>query len=268
MPLDNLKKAAKNNRLAGAYLFVGPDGIGKYAIALELAKSFDCTPFDIHTIEPEGTGPPERRSLAGGAIKINKIRELQDKLGLMPYEGSRKFALVKNAEAMTEEASNAFLKLLEEPPLDTTIILITSNMGKLLPTIISRCQIVRFHGAKTEPRTSNPGFIDTFLKALDDETVELGVEGLTRKEQEEAVGASLGLFRDVLAYKVLKDEANFDNADRIADLKRISGERSYGEIENSISALNKAADLLKQNANAKLTFAVLMMTISRQQSTS
>ena len=79
------------------------------------------------------------------AISIDDIRELQAKVALLPYEGKRKVAVVCNAEAMTTEAANAFLKTLEEPSPTTHFILLTDRPNYLLPTIVSRCQKLRFN---------------------------------------------------------------------------------------------------------------------------
>lgn len=79
------------------------------------------------------------------SISIDDIRELQAKVALRPYEGARKVALIVNAEAMTVEAANAFLKTLEEPSPTTHFILLTDRPNFLLPTIVSRCQKLRFN---------------------------------------------------------------------------------------------------------------------------
>ena len=78
------------------------------------------------------------------AISIDDIRELQERLGFLPYEGKRKAVLITGVEAMTTEAANAFLKILEEPSPTTNFILTTDRPNALLPTILSRCQKVRF----------------------------------------------------------------------------------------------------------------------------
>jgi DNA polymerase-3 subunit delta' len=79
------------------------------------------------------------------AISIDDIRELQEKLEFQPYEGRRKVAVISGAEEMTTEAANAFLKVLEEPSPTTHFILVSDRPSALLPTILSRCQKVRFH---------------------------------------------------------------------------------------------------------------------------
>jgi len=88
---------------------------------------------DIHYIEPDGQ-----------FIKIEQIRELQRDLSLRPYEAPRKACIIKSAERFNPAAGNSLLKTLEEPPGNAIIILLTGNAGMLLPTIRSRCQLIRF----------------------------------------------------------------------------------------------------------------------------
>jgi DNA polymerase-3 subunit delta' len=88
---------------------------------------------DVRIIEPDGQ-----------FIKIDQIRTLQKDIGYKPYEGKRKIYILDHAEALRPEAANALLKTLEEPSSDSLMILVTANVYALLPTVISRCQLVRF----------------------------------------------------------------------------------------------------------------------------
>lgn len=197
MLLDNLigqevakrtiRRAWKEGRLAGSYLFSGPDGVGKEAAALELAQALNCREPDppcrscSHCRRiagyqhpdffylmpvPHSESETERRKIAEEvaeqlrektehphrqpffdrptAIAIDDIRNLKQGLMLQPYEGGRKVVVISQAERMTEEAANAFLKILEEPSPTTVFILLSSRPHALLPTIASRCQKIRF----------------------------------------------------------------------------------------------------------------------------
>lgn len=153
-----LQSAIKNNRLSHAYLFVGPDGVGKRLTAKTLAKALNCQSRtfakvrddscdecrnciridldeypDVKMIEPTGT-----------SIKIEEIRKVRREASFKPLEGKKKVYIIQEASAMTQPAANSFLKTLEEPQGETLFILTTSNIHGLLPTIISRCQLVRF----------------------------------------------------------------------------------------------------------------------------
>lgn len=183
-----IRRAWDEGRLAGSYLFYGPDGVGKEAAAMDLARAVNCAADggkpcrvcsscrrisnyqhpDFHYLAPvpHSNSESERRKIAEevaeqlqekaaqphrplvfdrpAAISIDDIRDLRQGLSLHPYEGGRKAAVIAQAERMTEEASNAFLKMLEEPSPTTIFVLVTDRPNALLPTIVSRCQKVRF----------------------------------------------------------------------------------------------------------------------------
>jgi DNA polymerase III subunit delta' len=148
---DVLLRAVQNGRLAHAYLFAGPEGVGKRLLALALVRTLfctegngcgDCPPCrkvdhhnhpDLHLLEPDGN-----------SIKIEQVRNLQRDLNLRPHEASRKVCLIEAAETMTVGAANALLKTLEEPRGDTLLILLSSQPQRLLETIRSRCQPLFF----------------------------------------------------------------------------------------------------------------------------
>jgi DNA polymerase-3 subunit delta' len=191
-----LRNSILNNRVAHAYLFYGPDGVGKDAMAIEFAKALNCenqkgegcdecktcreiaefTHPNIKFVfklplgrnESKDDSPIEKLDQSeikiiqeqlrlksqnpyhkitiprANNIKINSIRELKLEVSHSTFIPGWRVIVVSEADAMTEQAANAFLKTLEEPTMKTVIILTTSNKDKLLPTIISRCQLVRF----------------------------------------------------------------------------------------------------------------------------
>lgn len=166
-PSRVIKKALESGRIPNAYLFYGQQSIGKKSIAIEVAKALNCkisgpmdgcdqcssclkidrrTHPDFFILEPEKGSPTAREAI----LKIDAIREVQKKLAYLPYEGLTKVAIVNNAEYMNSQAANSFLKTLEEPPSQTLIILITSNPYQLAPTIVSRCQGIRFYPLQTK----------------------------------------------------------------------------------------------------------------------
>jgi DNA polymerase-3 subunit delta' len=146
--LEFFKKSIKNKRLAHAYLFTGPAHVGKKTVALEFIKMLngqeieqavhpDILIVEPRVIEKEGV----KKELE---IGIEKAREIQHQMNLFPYRAPYKIALIGQAEKMTPEASNCLLKTLEEPSGQAILILITANPQLLLPTIVSRCQLVKF----------------------------------------------------------------------------------------------------------------------------
>lgn len=161
-----LRAALKRGALPHACLFSGPSGVGKELAAVGLAQALLCK-----EVPGEGCGrcstctrierfahpdvlwllPEEeqvRRRLAGRSdfahvpsreVRVEQVRQLQERLSLRGLESARKVVLVLSAEAMNPAAQNAFLKTLEEPPSDTTLVLVTSAPDRLLPTLRSRC---------------------------------------------------------------------------------------------------------------------------------
>lgn len=145
-----LRTAATSGSVAHAYLFVGPPGAGKHTAAKALACAVLCDDGcgacgtcvrvkrgvhpDVHEVSPEG---------AGGYL-VNQVREIIHDVSLAPMEGSHKIYLISDADTFNDSSANAFLKTLEEPPEDVIIVLMTHSYDAVLPTIASRCQVVRF----------------------------------------------------------------------------------------------------------------------------
>jgi len=133
--LEFLKNAAKNGKLAHAYLFYNGTNEEMKNTAFEFADFLKTDKFDILYIAPK-EGKKE--------ISIDQIKEIKKDLSLSPYNSSYKFAIIDQAETMNIEASNALLKTLEEPIGNAILILITSNPDLLPKTILSRLQEIRF----------------------------------------------------------------------------------------------------------------------------
>lgn len=146
--LDRLKKAYRTGGIANAYLFSGPKGIGKAHMIKYFFASVFCDKGSAC-----GTCPncqqlmagvhPDCHSIGGmdGVIKIDEVRQLQRKLSQTSVSKIR-FVLIEDCENLTDEAANALLKILEEPPPLTSLFLTTSQPIEILPTIRSRCRIV------------------------------------------------------------------------------------------------------------------------------
>lgn len=151
---EKLRKIVDTQKIGHAYLFAGKSGIGKRLVAFEFAKSIMCheskcgifcnecdacktfgNNADFNIIEPEK-----------GIIKVDSIREFENEIYLKPTISNRKCFIINDADLMNESAQNALLKILEEPPLYATIILIVSNKEKLLSTIKSRVITLNFQG--------------------------------------------------------------------------------------------------------------------------
>jgi DNA polymerase III subunit delta' len=153
-----LRRSLQQGRFPHALLFVGPEGIGKRTFAKTLAKGLLCEARPAADLDPceacpgclqvEGGTHPDFIEVARPEDKhelpIRVIRDLCDEFGLKPARGLRKVAILDDADDLNDEAANAFLKTLEEPPPGAVLILIGTSAEVQLQTIVSRCQVVRF----------------------------------------------------------------------------------------------------------------------------
>ncbi|NOY78956.1 MAG: DNA polymerase III subunit delta' [Calditrichaeota bacterium] len=176
-----LRKILASGRISQSYIFHGPEGVGKDAMAIEFAKAINCldettipcdtcpncrqfgalTHPDFRLVYPTSSKEQEKdfsqklrkkakdpyvplakSSLA--KILIDNTRDLKRFVSLKIYNAHYRVILISEADRMTEQAANSILKLLEEPPEKTVLILTTSKLNQLLPTIVSRCQVIPF----------------------------------------------------------------------------------------------------------------------------
>lgn len=302
-----LKNAIKSQRISHAYLLVGPDGVGKSFLALQFAKALNCLEDsgdscdrctacskidntnhpDIYQIEPE---------TKAGSIKIAQIREIQNKIYLKPYEGKRKVFIIREAGQMTEEAQNALLKVLEEPPADSILILVASTESSLLPTIVSRCQRIKFSnlgkdevadilirkfatdrnaaqilaylsegrlGAAISMKQHDvPLWREKILNGLLNQasgSLEQDFEEAQKEYQLMGLDILSSWYRDVLVCKVGTD--SLSNIDRIEKINEEARRLSVDDIEKTLDGLSAAFISLKKNANPKLVFSVLIQKL-------
>ncbi len=260
-----LKQSAESGKLSHSYLFMGPDKIGKRTLAKSWA-SFLLGQDVEKEVHPDLilVGPED------GEIKIDQIRDLMWKLSLKPYSAPLKVAIIDKAHLMNENAQNCFLKTLEEPKDKTILILISEQQDSLLPTILSRCQIVKFHPVSQKEIESNfskeiaevsmgrPGLAVEF--SLDSKKLESMRESF--KEIAEVSKADLS-FRFQYAKKISEE----DNLKEILEtwlfyfrnLLLESGGEHYAKILKKIQEVNFL--IFSTNVNKRLALDTLMLEL-------
>jgi DNA polymerase-3 subunit delta' len=246
-----LQKALSGARLAHAYLFYGPSGVGKKLTALQFTKALYCLKPDTDACE----ACPVCHKIAMGnhpdvvciapddtTIKIEQVRAIQHRLNYKPYEEQRTTVIIDGCESLTPPAANALLKTLEEPPDNTLLLLITGNKSALPLTIISRCQLVPF-------RPLSPAHLHAILtrQGIDSETATL-VASLAEGRLDRF---SQGDFTRLLAmrqsaYKVLQEVTQSTAATVFLQARQLAGKREQcEELLRWLSLLCRDLTMLK-----------------------
>ncbi len=185
--VDMLRQHAAHDEIRHAYLFCGPPGLGRRTLALHLAQALNCTkPLapgvpcglcrdckqidamqhpDMNVIQAlDGDNLPKE----GGTLKVDQIREVQRSLSLKPYQSKFRVALFLRFQEANDNAANALLKTLEEAPAHAILLLTADTPEQLLPTIISRCEILRLRPLPIEAVES-----DLIYRGVDEERARL-----------------------------------------------------------------------------------------------
>ncbi|MCL1937299.1 MAG: DNA polymerase III subunit gamma/tau [Candidatus Azobacteroides sp.] len=201
-----LKNAIRNNKLAHAYLFCGPRGVGKTTCARIFAKTINC-------MHPNADGEAcntcescmafnENRSYniyeldAASNNSVEDIRSLTDQVRIPPQIGHYKVYIIDEVHMLSTSAFNAFLKTLEEPPLHALFILATTEKHKIIPTILSRCQIYDFN------RISINDIVDYLAYVADNEHVSYEKEALNiiAQKAEGGMRDALSIFDQIVSF--------------------------------------------------------------------
>lgn len=215
--VKSLKLSLKNKSMAHAYLFSGPRGVGKTTTARLIAKGVNCL-----NLQEDGEPCNECKNCksinegrfsdlieidAASNRSIDEIRNLKEKINYQPVEGMKKVYIIDEAHMLTKEAFNALLKTLEEPPAHVIFILATTELEKILPTIISRCQRYDF-------------------KPLDLNEMKLGLENIIKEEK-------ISVTEDV--FSLIHENSSGSMRDAISILERLIVTANGKEIDLKIA---------------------------------
>src|SRR3972149_45297 len=231
---NTLKNAIKNNRIAHAYLFTGPRGVGKTTTARILARTLNCqNPVDAEPcnkceicMDIQNAQLMDIIEIDGASNRgIDEVRTLRESVKYAPTRGKYKIYIIDEVHMLTKESFNAFLKTLEEPPEHTIFIFATTDVHKVPLTIISRCQRFDFRRIELDKIKEN-------LKMIaKDEKIEIDDKTLTiiAKKADGALRDAESYFDQVVAYS----QGNID-ADLVTQMLNLIDEETYFNISDAV----------------------------------
>jgi len=246
-----LKNAVAQNRLAHAYLFVGPRGVGKTSTARILAKSLNCVKGP--TITPCGECDNCREIAAGNSLdvieidgasnnSVEDVRQLRENVRYAPAKGRYKIYLIDEVHMLSSAAFNALLKTLEEPPEHVKFIFATTEPQKVLPTILSRCQRFDLHRIPANVIAKHLQFIagkeKIALEPAAAHAIARGAEGGLR-DAESMLDQLVAFCGEKISENDVLDVFGFTSEQTVADL---TGRILRGETPGAIDLLHQQSD--------------------------
>jgi DNA polymerase-3 subunit delta' len=216
---------------------------------------------DLHVIAPT---PPASNPKGARAIRIDAIRELERQASLRPVMASRKVFIVDDADRMTDDSPQAFLKTLEEPPDRTVMILVLDRARAVPATVISRCQLVRFRPGDQgpPPETADALALLDRVSAGGMATLLTRADRLERDKAQGMVDAYWLWCRDLLLAKAEAPEDLYVNRDRASDLAREALRWSADDIVAAIDLCRDAREALAHNVTPRLTIEVVVSRLA------
>jgi DNA polymerase-3 subunit delta' len=282
--VSRLRKFIETGALSHAYLFHGPPGVGKLTCAHLFAAAINCekggcgecptclkilndTHPDVAIIEPQGN-----------YLFIDQIRQISRGVFLKPFEAGKKVYILRDVDRMTPEAANAFLKGLEEPPPQVIFVLVTSNLDGVIPTLVSRCQVVFFRhvtgealrlASDAESLERRKRFLKLFWRVPRKDSLDLFrlkedilAEVDKGSSLEEILNSFSSFLRDALVLRETGDENLLFNTD--ADEKESLSVWAKVRTKNLVEAIETAhngKEALKFNANKELVAENILFSI-------
>ncbi len=238
-----LKNALDSGNLSHAYLFTGPRGTGKTSTARLLAKTLNCT--NRQNGEPCNVCEQCVEITAGNSFNvieidaasnrgIDSIRELREKVMVRPSQGKYKIYILDEAHMLTTEAFNALLKTLEEPPEHAIFVMATTDVHKMLPTVLSRCQRFDFKRITTRQIVDHLNFV----AGEEQVTLEKGAAELIARAAAGGMRDALSLLDQAIAYS--GDEISLP---KVQTMLGVADPRAIQKFVTHIAQLESAAGL-------------------------
>jgi len=296
-PLSIIQAYLENNRFSGAFIFSGPEGIGKKLIAKIIAQELNCLAESNRPCEncasclkTQKEEHPDLHLIQNGQsqIKIEDIREILRQANMRPYEGRSKVFIIDNAHKLTVEAANSLLKVLEEPPNDVLIILITHKPQNIIKTVLSRCKAIKFsplirseletvlvenYGVdkttahflayyaegrlglalklKDTPLLQEKNKIfDSFI--LSSKPLEHNIMSQSKEQLSVSLNILASWFRDIYLLKCGLSDKETIHLDRHSDLLKLIPRFSFKQLDEIMAALSESSLYLERNINSKL----------------
>jgi DNA polymerase III subunit delta' len=296
-PLNIINAYMERSCFCGGYIFSGPEGIGKKTVAKIIAQKLNCAAQaekpcgscssclkmekmqhpDLHIIESDAS-----------QIKIEHIRSLQREASFRPYEGVLKVFVIDDAHRLNPEAANSLLKILEEPPGVSLIILITHKPQNIFKTILSRCKVIRFYplaiavledvliknyfverffahflASYAEGRLGlamrlkdskifeeNNRIFDSFV--LSGKPLDRDLADQSREQLRRCLNILTSWFRDIYLLKAGIPDRELIHLDRQNDLLRLMHRFSFKQLDGILTAIAESLLYLDNNINTKL----------------
>ena len=271
---EYLNSTIENKNISHSFMFVGKPGIGKKQFAHQYAEMIMCLQdgkCDGNSVKCdscvkfEGNANPDYVEITpdGKTLKIEQIRNLQARIVEKPITSRRKVYVIDDADLMSEEAQNCLLKTLEEPPEYAVIILIVSNESRILPTIKSRCVIIKFQPLTLkEIKQVKPELSDDLIQLLEGSL--LNAENIEQKKEQYAQLLNLV---NVLENKQLVEVFNsadllYKGKDDIITLLEYLNLIFFSRNEiNAIPIIEKTKKKILANNNYDMTIDYCLMNI-------
>jgi len=296
-PLNIINGYIERSCFFGGYIFSGPEGIGKKTIAKLVAQKLNCTaqgekPCGICSscLKIEHLQHPDLHIIENDAaqIKIEDIRSLQREINFRAYEGAIKAFIIDDAHRLNPDAANSLLKVLEEPPKGSLIILITHKPQNIFKTILSRCKLIKFSplartaledvlikkyfmdklsahflafyaegrlGLALRLKDSKilqekNQLFDTF--AFSDKPLDRNLAGQSKEQLRASLNILASWFRDIYLLKAGMPEKEAIHLDRQSDLLKLMNRFSFKQLDGIMAAISESMLYLENNINSKL----------------